>query len=585
VFEHPDADERRALALCDQVGRQLRESFRDFDDSWQALGRSGDAPATYSGGPASRPRYGRSMIRDRDEGRFRPFYEDERDLERMRAQMRNLGTFTSVAVGAMQALQVYTVGGEWEFTIEAAKGQDPPAALVAEVQVILDRILEKNAWMSEFDLEIHDASREDGEALIAGYATEDGLTDFRLINADCLREPSRKAELNEWLNFDPATTSWSFGVATLFDERMGRVDHEKHAGYNVAYTDSGSEWDFLPAWPQDVGDEDLDGKFGHLIKRNSPRPAKRGVSDYYPVLVDLEREDKLHENMSVGAAVLAAIAWIEEMPPNATREQVTSQLSAAMDSISSAITARRGGERQVNRMKAGTVLKTSAGRKYMSGPLGTPNTHIWVDVGGAIKRRIGNRWHFPEFMITGDASNANYASTLVSVSPFMQARMADQKFYVSNFRRIFWKSLKIAWDAGRFDGKGVRNFGELQRAISLRIQPPKIVTDDKVSLLNELSKLYEHRLIDGNEFRVGLGHEPDPALEGQRATDQLGSIPQQSPTVQESEPEPETAPPAIESKTRGALAHKLLESVGRVKTFEEVRQLLREGKADAPAGP
>lgn len=578
MFEHPDADEKRALALCDRVGRQLRESFRDFDDSWQTVGRMGDAPATYSGGLLPRTRHGRSLIRDRDEGRYRPYYEDERDLERMRNQMRMLGTFTSVAVGAMQALQVYTVGGEWEFTIEASKGYEPSAALIAEVQIILDRIMEKNAWMADLDLEVHDTSREDGEALLSGYATDDGLTDFRLINADCLREPGRKAELNEWLDFDPQTTSWTFGVATLFDERMGRVDHEKHAGYHIVYDDSGQEWDFLPSWPQDVGDDDLDGKFAHLIKRNSPRPAKRGVSDYYPVLVDLEREDKLHENMSVGAACLAAIAWIEEMPPNATREQVTSQLSAAMDSISSAITARRGGERQVNRMKPGTVLKTSAGRKYLGGPLGQPNTHLWVDVGGAIKRRIGHRWHFPEFMMTGDASNANYASTLVSVSPFMQARMADQKFYVSHFRRIFWKALKIAWDAGRFNGLGVRSFAELQRVLNLRIQPPKIVTDDKVALLNELSTLYDKRLLDGNEFRVGLGHEPDPALEGVRAAEPVEVIPGVAPQTEE----PSLA---VESRAPGSLAQKLLENVGRVRTFEEVREVLREAKGNAPAEP
>ncbi len=573
MFEHPDADERRAIALCDRIGRQLRESFADFDDSWSAIGRSGDSPATYSGGPMPRVRGGRSLIRDRDEGRYRPYYEDERDLERMRAQMRNLGTFTSVAVGAMQALQVYTVGGEWEFTIEAAEGQEPSAALIAEVQHILNLVQERNAWMADLDLEIHDTSREDGEALLAGYSTADGLTDLRIINADCLREPGRKHDLNEWLGFDQRTTSWSFGVATLFDERMGRVDHERHAGYHVVYSDSGQEWDYLPSWPQGVGGEDLDGKFGHLIKRNTPRPAKRGVSDYYPVLVDLEREDKLHENMSVGAAVLAAIAWIEEMPPNATREQVTSQLSAAMDKISSAITDRRGGERQVNRMKPGTVLKTSAGRKYLGGPLGTPNSHLWVDVGGAIKRRIGNRWHFPEFMISGDASNANYASTLVSVSPFMQARMADQKFYVSHFRRIFWKALKIAWDAGRFDGLGCRSFAELQRALNLRIQPPKIVTDDKVQLLAELNALYEKRLIDGNEFRVGLGHEPSPDLDGVKAA----------------EPAPEVIPseeeaPVVESRP-GSIASRLLESVGNVRTFEEVREVIREAKTVAPAQP
>lgn len=574
MFVHPAADERRATALVESFTRQLRESFDDFNDDWDRVGQVGDAPATYSGGPVARTRGHRSLIRDRDEGRYRPYYEDERDLERARTKMRMLGTFTSVAVGAMQALQVYTVGGEWEFTVEAAKGQQPSQRLIDEVQVILDRVLEKNAWMADLDCEIHDTAREDGETLLAGYATYDGLCDFRLVNADCLKKPALTRDLNDWLDFDQATTSWTFGCATLFDERMGRVDHERAAGYHVTYDDGGANWDYLPAWPQDSGDTELDGKFGHLIKRNSPRYAKRGVSDYWPVLVDLEREDKLHENTSVGAAVLAAIAWIEEMPPNASREQVSSQLTAAMDSISGMITRKRGGERQVNRMAPGTVVKTSAGRKYTMGPLGQPNSNIWLDVGGAIKRRIGHRWHLPEFMITGDASNANYASTLVSISPFMQARIADQKFFVQHFRRIFWKALKIAWDCHRFDGLGCRSFAELQRAVTLMIQPPKVATDDKVQQLAELNALYEKRLIDGNEFRVGLGHEPDPALEGVRAP----------------EPQPEVLPPivdeqpapVVESQQRGLLASRLLESVGSVRTFDEVRAVLTEAR-NAPA--
>lgn len=56
--------------------------------------------------------------------------------------MRALDQFTSVAVGAMQALQVYTIGGEWEFTVEAMPGQEPSEALLAEVQTLLDRTMD-----------------------------------------------------------------------------------------------------------------------------------------------------------------------------------------------------------------------------------------------------------------------------------------------------------------------------------------------------------------------------------------------------------------------------------------------------------
>jgi len=53
---------------------------------------------------------------------------------------------------------------------------------------------------------------------------------------------------------------------------------------------------------------------GWNISNATSRNAKRGVSDFYPVLGDLEREAKLRRNTAVGAALQAAIAWIVEVP-------------------------------------------------------------------------------------------------------------------------------------------------------------------------------------------------------------------------------------------------------------------------------
>lgn len=509
----PLSEQLAVQRITDHITRTVTEAVVNADDSvgWENMNVTGDDPATYSGGPNvwRRPW---ARIRDRADGRFYPYYERERDLERMRNKCRDLATFTSIAVGALQALQVYTIGGAWEFEAIQRDGAEAPTALIDEVQVIVDELLNRNAWVGDLDCEIHAASREDGESLVAMYGQPDGMVDLRRLDCDNLREPAKSGPLCDWLQADPDRSSWSFGVLTLYDERMQRVDHERHVGYHVIFDDDGAEWDYLPAWPCAIGDQDLDGKCLHQVKRNTPRQAKRGISDYWPVLTDLEREDKLTENTSVGAACLAAVPWIEEMAPGTTRDQAAAQSTKSLDAYSAALTSRRGGERTVNRLRPGTIPRVAAGRKYIAGPMGQVRSPLYIEVGQMLKRRIGIRWLMPEYMISGDASNANFSSTLVSESPFVKAREADQRFYASHWRTIILKALKIAHDCGRFR-RWVSSWAHFLSLVDLRVQAPPVATRDRVELIQELQATFDRGLMDGAEWRQQLDMEPKEGLE------------------------------------------------------------------------
>jgi hypothetical protein len=87
----------------------------------------------------------------------------------------------------------------------------------------------------------------------------------------------------------------------------------------------------------------------------------------------------------------------------------------------------------------------------------------------------------PEYMISGDASNANYASTMIAESPFVKAREADQRFFVSRFRRIFRKVLAIAAHAGRFEQFGINDVDRLLWFVELQIVPPTVATRDELA--------------------------------------------------------------------------------------------------------
>lgn len=508
------AEAREFVDAFDQV---IQESYDNSDYGWNTVRTRGDDSATYTGGQRG-ARWFRPVtsLNDRDEGRYVPYYYEEQDLDDMRLKARNLGTFTSVAVGAMQALSVYTMGGEWEYKFSGKHDapQQPSAQLLAELNAIVKATLERNQWIGDFDCELHDNSRQDGDLLVAGYKASDGTCDFRWYDGDMVRQPASDQKLNQWLDLSPKN-SWTFGVHTIFDERIRRIDHERAVGYHVVFDDGGREWDYLPAWPQPHGDETLCGKFGHLIKRNTIRRAKRGVTDYWPVQTDLERDSKLSENLSVGAAILAGIPWFESYAKGTTRDQAATAMERGLDLFSRAASANRaaqGDTRTVQKRPPGTIVKASKGIERTMGPLGQVRQPIYIEVCQHLRKTIGVRWLMPEYMISGDASNANFASTIVSESPFVKAREADQRFYVAQFKALLWRAIKVAFDHGRFDKFAVK-FQQIVALCELNIQPPMVASRDKASHLAELDQLWNAGLLNGNEYRIDLKREPKPEYE------------------------------------------------------------------------
>ena len=504
--------------FVDAIDRRIQESIENTDYGWNTVATRGDASATYTGGQSG-AKWWRStpQIYDLDEGRYYPYYVEERDLEEMRAKARHLGTFTSVATGALQALSVYTMGGEWEYKFAGKRDapQQPSPQLLAELNAVLQAILERNQWLGDLDCEIHDTSRQDGDVVVSGYAAPDGICDFRRLSADLCKQPANPKRLNDWLDVSPQN-SWTFGVHTIYDERMRRIDHERAIGLHIVYDDGGKNWDYLPAWPQQHGDDTLCGKFGHLIKRNTPRSAKRGITDYWPVQTDLEREAKLSENLAVGAAVMASIPWFENYAKGTTRDQAEAAMTRGLDTYEKAIANSRGRNitetRNVQTRAPGTIVKASQGIERTMGPLGQVRQPIYIEVCQHLLRSVGLRWLMPEYMISGDASNANFASTLVSESPFVKARECDQRFYLAHFKAILWKAIKVAYDRGRFQ-KFPINFAGIVALCDLQIQPPMVASRDKANHLAELNQLWTAGLLNGNEYRLDLKREPKPEYE------------------------------------------------------------------------
>lgn len=514
----PDSflDEADITRLVNAAASALHEAASEYD-GWRFVAGQ-RSPATVSG--AHNPFLSAwSTLDDRLDGRFRPFYENEYDLRTIRAKARNLATFTSIAVGAMEALKCYTVGGEWQH--EAVVSEDVtgvPAGLLTAVQRVIDETLERNQFEGGLDEAIHNAAREDGESLVGVYHAGGGYCEIAPIDADCLREPQNGRDIDRALasvgfkyvpayaNRSQEMTSWTFGVHTVYNAAMKRINHNFPVGYHCVFDETGRNWDYLPAFPQ-VNSGKISGKCLIHLKVNCPPGAKRGVSDFYPIQEVLERKYILGRNLAVGASIQAAIAYIRQHAGNVSRADVVQQLSNALDSFSRSATANRSDGRTQQTFSPGTVIDVSANAQYHAGPLGELKSAVFIEVCSYLMRCIGIRWLMPEYMISGDASNANFSSTLVAESPFVRARESDQRRFTGHFRRILWAAIKIAHDAGRF-GQWVQTWQQLRWLVDLRIKAPQVASRDKQQLLEELLALYDKQLISRNELLTGLNREP-----------------------------------------------------------------------------
>jgi len=516
--------------LCEQITERLQSHVRShLSEAWGDFVNPSEwandsSSFGWSGGyNASSSFLGTlpTSLTDRKDGAFWPIFRTTTELSQIRGECRNVSSISSTGVGAVEALSRYIFGKGFEYAADAndmPRGvrMDPTtlALLVEEVQVVIDEFTEQNKWTNCYgalDEEIHGRLREDGEAAFmlesrlapGGYARSASSIGVkaRTVEPDQIVAPRDSYALDRWLGYaDSRPTSWSFGVHT------SRDDTDEPLGFHVVYPSDSGRYDYVPAI---VGHPANPTKTMVFAKRNTPRTVKRGLSDFLPITGDVGRAAKLKRNMADAAALQAAIAWIVENPAN-----VSAPVAGGASSIVSLVGQHNlrttTGTKQIdaNAYPSKSILTTPAGRKYLPGPMGAERNNGFIEVYDLVLRSIGQRWLMPEYMISGDASNANYASSLVSESPFVKARENDQQGLVGVFCETLWKVIQLYERAGRFK-RFVPDFQMLKRLVNVVITPPEVASRDPVALTNTLVIQKQNGWIDDRMAQNKLGIDPE----------------------------------------------------------------------------
>src|SRR4051812_31456125 len=260
------------------------------------------------------------------------------------------------------------------------------------------------------------------------------MTRSRFIEPDQVVTPAGLAG-------DPSA---SFGIQT------DREDVESVLGYYV-------EGEFID-----------DGDMQHR-RANVDFNVKRGLPLYVPVRKNLRRAERLLRNMSIVAEIQSAIALIRKHR-GASRGGIEQFI--ANDSDGSVTGGGSARTRHFSQYGPGTILDAPAGMEY-DFPARNLDASSFVAVLQAELRAIAARLVMPEFMFTSDASNSNFASTMVAEGPAIKMFERMQMSLIEQDRAVMWRVVDNAIAAGKLPPN-------IRDCINIHVVPPSLHVRDQL---------------------------------------------------------------------------------------------------------
>ena len=362
-------------------------------------------------------------------------FGNEQELAQIRDQCRALAVANEFAINGHENRISYIVGSGHAYRAAAGRGQTDAEPLVGEVQAVLDEFMRLNRW----------------HAAAAGNRPPQGPR-RRVLSAAVRRR--RRHHAGAVRRAGPG------GRAQRSDARpvgqLRRPDRSGRRGDRAWAIGSTAGW----STPAEIQHR----------KANVDANVKRGLPLFYPVRKNLRRAEKLLRNMSVVAEIQSAIAVIRKHTA-ATAAGLGQFVANQADlSVTSAATGRTS---HFRRYAPGTILDAVAGTDYEF-PAAGIDAARYVTVLQAELRAIASRLVMPEFMLSSDASNANYSSTMVAEGPAV--KMFDRlqhEMLARRYRAVLAGRVVTPWPPAGF--RPTRS-----RSVEIRGIPPTLAVRDRL---------------------------------------------------------------------------------------------------------
>lgn len=384
--------------------RKLQESFNSQPDLFASL-----MDRYFSGGEWWQPVSGIPMLggtSNREHGRdtYGGFYT-EQDLRFQRDAARLLYAREPVAKAIEGHLNAFVIGKGMSYKIcpkkDFTEEYNTPEGekRLRQYQQAIDEWLDEQQW-PEREQECYTCKVVDGEFFLR-VTIQNGKVIIRRLEPEHIQNPVGKTYLD----------GWYLGV------KIDLKDAETPLAYG--YKPDGVAWQEIPA------------KQIIHFKANVTRNVSRGISDFYPITDDLKSISQLLDNICAGAAARAEIPYMWSVK-NATPAAISAFADDKADR--SRINSITGKTNRSKGQQSGKAIAHGDNVEFTTMPQG--------DVEGSVSalqaslRMVGNRFCMPEYMVSADASNANYASTQMAGTPFVRKVEIEQSLLKRPFKQI-----------------------------------------------------------------------------------------------------------------------------------------------------
>lgn len=382
---------------------------------------------------------------------------------------------------------------------------------VNRTKKFLDRLFKINCWPKR-QKEIALRNHRDGETFIRLFPQDNGYTKFRYVEPAFIRTPTGIGD-----SLEDVTTN--FGIRTEDADVETIISYWVHNGIN------------------DTNPEEVPACEIQHRKRNADSTQKRGLSSLYCPKDNLEAASRTLRNMASMVDIQSAIGMIRTHE-NATKGDIVS--FATNGSTFSRNDAISGENVRYKKNRPAQVVDAKPGTKYEF-PSINVDPSAPVAVVAAECRAVASSHSLPEYMVGSDASNANYASTMVAENPGVKFFESDQADTVEEDLEIIWAAIDHAIDCGILPAD-VRDYVEIQ------VNPPKLISRDDYREAQTDQVYTQIGVKSLQTITQGLGLEYDQEQQNRTTHDETYGAMSAMDLSGGSDPSPETASAPIQQR-------------------------------------
>lgn len=371
----------------------------------------------------------------------------ELDLQRARRTGRSLAAENEFAIGAQRLRRSYIIGNGIKWKVTPKEPDSENEKLTQKANLTIEEFVSHNVWQL-MEREICWRVDRDGEAFLRLFVNADGPLTVRFVEPEMVQAPMNR----NWTPEEAARNA--FGV------QVDARNMDVVTGYWIK--------DFREAQPKLVAAMNpLIPDIPQIIhiKGNVDMKQRRGWPLMWPGRHNLFRAEKLLRNMSVVAALQAAIALIRKHE-QATSADVANFLADNEDF--NWTNSATGNNTSAKIIEGGLVIDAGPGYT-MEAPISSVNASVNVEVLRAELRSVATMINMPEFMFTSQI-DGSFAGSLVAEAPFVKYMEGEQLFFGLSLKPILEAHIahEIFW--GRLTAKVQKGYKVKPEFTSLEVR-------------------------------------------------------------------------------------------------------------------